>query len=1250
MTGSLEGKAYTFHPALRALETSAVYSFCQDGDGAIWINSSYGLCRFNGSRLDIKMQSFPNTQICADGKNHIYVPCSEGICRFTTGSDDVCFLAGVFHSDLCSVFVDGEQVWLASEGRIWRSEADGLVCCGAFPETGGRVVSLLKMEENLLVAHEDGVVYQMGPDRQSRKFFEAEDHLSALFAEEGTSRLWVGMKSRGVVVLDKTGKVLERYEKTESGLPISEARAFCQDGKGQIFIGTIDGLVIVSPDGHCRKNSEYIPDGYAIRSLMRDRDGNIWIGSFYMGVFLCESDNSPFKTLSAPGGEEIRLVKGLVEDRRGDVWVVTDRHGVLRFRNGAFERLPGTQLKKFQCVWYDAHKDRLWIGEYNGALHRYDMASGRWDTIPFADEKNSIYAVASGNDGTLFLGTATGVYHFDPCSEKNITRKLSGYSEMVNDLQVDGNNELWICGNGLWHWTFAEGMQNEPLLGKRFCFGIHCREDGKVWIATIGEGVALYDGQKVEFFDANTVGLADNNTYFAKPFRSSNLLVGTRTGLSFVDTATGLCYNYSPINGLGISSAREGVILFRKDGSLWVGGMDGIVTIKDTSFVFPTRRSVLVPDRITIAGESRYPASTIVLPKESHGFSLEMAEFDYSGITPSFCEYKLEGLDDGWVKKAAGAPISYNNVAPGKYTLRIRVTNNAHRTEWSEQAIPVMVLQPWYTSRIAVVCYFVFAFFLLGWLLYMLYARMLLSERLAIEKKENEERMRFFVNLSHELRTPLTMVIGQLGLFFRMNKSGVQGMSNIESSYKNAQKMERIVSELLDFEKRNQGYSSISVVETDLCAYLLEIRDWFSQYANYRDIRLKFSLPSYPVPAMIDRDQMQRVFSNILNNAFKFTPDGGEIAVALKIRKQDATHKEAVITFSDSGKGIPEDSLKRIFEPFYQDPETKSRGTGLGLALSLGIVNLHHGNISASNRKGGGAVFVIHLPLGKDWMTGDAKVFIAPEPPAEKMPVKEEAETGPAGEKTRYSMLIVEDDLEMRTMLTAIFSGSYNVTEASDGAEGFSLAKSMQPDIVISDVMMPVMDGMSLVAKLRQDFETCHIPIILLTAKMTLEDEISGLNQGADDYVGKPFRIDVLEAKCRSLLENRNIQRKKYIKTLANFEGLAKTEKDADFLSRATAVIDENILSSELGVALMCDKLNISRTILDQKIKGITGMTPRVFIETIKMKQACRLLEDRSGNISEIAYMLGFSSPKYFTIRFKKQFGKTPTEWLAGKE
>ena len=247
-------------------------------------------------------------------------------------------------------------------------------------------------------------------------------------------------------------------------------------------------------------------------------------------------------------------------------------------------------------------------------------------------------------------------------------------------------------------------------------------------------------------------------------------------------------------------------------------------------------------------------------------------------------------------------------------------------------------------------------------------------------------------------------------------------------------------------------------------------------------------------------------------------------------------------------------------------------------------------------------------------------------------------------------MLIVEDDLEMRTMLTAIFSGSYNVTEASDGAEGFSLAKSMQPDIVISDVMMPVMDGMSLVAKLRQDFETCHIPIILLTAKMTLEDEISGLNQGADDYVGKPFRIDVLEAKCRSLLENRNIQRKKYIKTLANFEGLAKTEKDADFLSRATAVIDENILSSELGVALMCDKLNISRTILDQKIKGITGMTPRVFIETIKMKQACRLFEDRSGNISEIAYMLGFSSPKYFTIRFKKQFGKTPTEWLAGKE
>jgi DNA-binding response OmpR family regulator len=415
---------------------------------------------------------------------------------------------------------------------------------------------------------------------------------------------------------------------------------------------------------------------------------------------------------------------------------------------------------------------------------------------------------------------------------------------------------------------------------------------------------------------------------------------------------------------------------------------------------------------------------------------------------------------------------------------------------------------------------------------------------------------------------------------------------------------------------------------------------------------------------MIDREQMQRVLSNLLNNAFKFTPDGGEIDLALAVRRLGKERKVAEIKVSDTGKGISEGALKRIFDPFYQDPDRKSQGTGIGLAMSKGIVTLHHGSITASNRKGGGAVFCVTLPLGDVWMKGDPAVTVLSgdavqaslkltDVPSEeylKAAVQKEPFSGGDAQTEKNTMLIVEDDADMRKMLVSIFNNSYGIFEASDGAEGFSLAKSKQPDIIISDVMMPVMDGMSLVAKLRQDFETCHIPVILLTAMSSSDNEIEGINKGADDYIGKPFRVDVLEARCRNLLENRNLLRKKFTKTIASFEGLTKTEKDADFLSRAATVIEENLLSSELGVALLCDKLNISRTILDQKIKGITGMTPRVFIETIRMKQACRLLEAGSGNISEIAYMLGFSSPKYFTIRFKKQFGQTPTEWLASRD
>ncbi len=1267
------GSYYATSEGLKEIESASVYSIYQDGRGALWLNTSNGLYRFNGNRLESVLMGLEKSNIYGNYEDLFYIGCRNGILRFDINrKDQPSKIKGPrLNYSRCPMHAEGEQLWVAAKGRIFRAEGDTLVMWRELPGNAGAPTALLKKGDCFIVACKSGFILEIGPDRFCRTLFECGDIISDLFLDS-RSNLWVGLKNNGIIVLDRSGRRQAVYSKTVDNRSFRDARAFSEDKKGRIFVGAIDGLLEISPDRTVRINTQYVPEGYAICSLLRDRDNNIWIGTFYRGAFLCESDNSPFINADMPGSEGIKLVNQLIEDGRGNVWVITDNKGIYRYsdRSGSFTKMQARKNGKFKAAAYDKEQECLWIGEYLGALQRYELRTGRWTAFPFYGPgnqtiKTSIYSIKEGPDGKLFLGTDNGVYIFDPKTERSVTRRLEGYSGIVHSLDLDKDGVLWIGGIGVSSWSPEKGMRRILGLDNITCPNLCCTEDGKVYFALSRNGFGIMDGDNVSIFSLRDFGLTDRFTYLVNPLSDRIVLLGTSSGLSFLDIKTGECFSYSTHNGLGTSSTREGDVLKRSDGEIWVGGTEGLAIINELSLPYSMMERKLFLEGLEIDGSPAPLDGRIVLNPRQHSFSVRVTDFDYSGIVSPVCEYMLEGVDDDWKAFSAHIPIGFMNVPRGKHLLRVRTAGNNVNPSWTEVSVPVKARQSWYLSYPALILYLLTAVGIVAWLLIAVYSRMLLRQQLAAQKKENENKIRFFINLSHELRTPLTMIIGQLGLFFRSHKEGIQGIKNLESSYKNATKMQQIVSDLLDFEKLEQGYSRITVGKTDLCAFLSEARDYFAQYANYRNIHFPLRLPSVPVTAYIDRAQMHRVLSNIIGNAFKFTPDGGEICISMTTRASDKARRSAVICISDTGKGIPENNLEEIFNPFFQVQEKSeerlhNQGTGIGLALSKGIVDLHHGSITAANAPKGGAVFTITIPLGADWWEGDPAVSFNEDPVKKQILYEPPREIdGSTGEEAvasrsitegqKYSMLIVEDDPDVRSLLVSIFSNTYSVFEASDGAEGFSLAKSRQPDIIISDVMMPVMDGMSLVARLREDFETCHIPVILLTALTSSGNEIAGINQGADDYIGKPFSIDLLEARCRSLLEKRAILRSKFSKTIIGFEGLTKTERDADFLSRATGVIEDNLLSSELGVALLCEKLNISRTMLDQKIKGITGMTPRVFIETIRLKQACRLLESGSGNISEIAYMLGFNSPKYFTIRFKKQFGQTPSEWLDAK-
>lgn len=969
---------------------------------------------------------------------------------------------------------------------------------------------------------------------------------------------------------------------------------------------------------------------------------------------------------AASVNDAIRLVNAMVEDKRGDIWIVTDHYGLWKMdgRNGSCSLIAQTIDRKLKSAWYDPSTDSIWIGEHMGALNSFDIRSGGWSSVsvhtPSGEQHPvSIYSICPhGKD--LYLAASDGVYVFTPGKEKSITRKIPGYDGYVYSIRFDENGILWICGYELMYYTESEGLRFFDRDKTQQCRDIAFGEGGEMTLAILGKGFrTIRDGALISY-DSATVGLSDQYAYLVDRIGEHYLLGGTRTGISIIDTRQGRCYNFGAQNGLGLSSAREGCILHKSDGTVWIGGTDGIVWLNPSSLHLPSHKGKPVFDHCNPPRKG----DEIVLPRDMHSLSVEVTNFDYSGIVPVKMEYRLEGLDDGWKVFDSSMPLSFNNLKPGKYTLRVRQTESFSSTDaFSENSLKIRVKSVWYLSTLAVILYLLVLLVAGIWAAQVSYSRKMLSNELKIKEKEGRDRMRFFINISHELRTPLTMIIGQLELFFRTNGRKSPGAKNIESSYDQAQKMQHIVSDLLDFEKQNQGYTSIKVSETDLCGFLSDVRESFQQYALSRGISLSLKLPSYKVPAMMDLRQMQSLMTNLLINSFKFTPDSGSVTVSLSAHMSIDGSGTATVVVSDTGSGICEEALERIFDPFYQDPmgnswERRNQGTGIGLALCKGIIELHHGTISASNNPSGGASFTFTLPLGDKWYAADSRVSVLgdderPELPPMDIPLPKCTSSGVVtgssdplyAAPTAYTMLIVEDDKDMQSMLVAIFEQKYKILTADNGSDGLKIARDRQPDIIISDVMMPVMDGLTFCASLRKDFEICHIPIILLTAHTSVVSTINGMDKGADDFVTKPFNIEVLEARCANLLENRKLLRQKFEKDFTGVSELVRTGADTKFISSVISVIEDNLFTQDLSVNLLCEQLHMSRTLLDRKIQGIAGCTPREFIENIRLKQAARLLKDSEMNVSQIAYELGYSSPKYFAIRFRKMFGVSPSEY-----
>ncbi len=1289
---TLQGASYRFIRVsrLESFSNSSVFSVCQDGLGAIWLNTNYGLYRYNGTSLDFRQEPMPMRPLCGNGGERVYVCSYDAILCYDIRTNRPRRLCSPeIDYPNCALYAEEERLWVGSGGRIFERCGDSLRMRYSLPGPHTSVTALCRSQAGaLLAATSEGALYEIGGDGQVRCRMTAAGNICTLYPDS-RGDLWIGTMDRGCWRLGSDCTVIGHYDRNATGgmrLKSNLVRTFCEDRRGNLWIGTMNGIDRLGTDRLCRTDEPGALGESSVWSLRADNQGGIWVGTFYDGIYYCNSDNYPFDPVLLPADREVKLINAMVEDKRGDLWILTDKFGMFRqsAHDGQIRYIAGSGSHKFKSAWYDADEDAIWAGSYMGTLRRYDIAARRWSDYTFRSEDGSGGTETVNDikfrDGRLYLGTARGVLVFDKRSAQVVRNPIEGYDGIVFSLAFDDRDRLWIGGIGVHILDLKSGRMTRYAAhdgnnydSKLNFFKLFCDHDGCMWGASLGQGFIRLDTQQEVRYTQENIGLADNFTSFIGEVDPDVLLIGTNSGLSLFNTRTNRCYNYNRNNGLGIGSARSGCILRRANGDIVIGGIDGIETLTPSQVEFSDDSIDIAFDRLIVnnqrispgvPGGDRQPilqqelpfTQKLVLQHRQRNLSVELASFDFEKVYPIFYEYILEGYDNEWTLFSPEHPIVYMNLPPGNYRLCVRAAHTKSSNSHTHIALPIEIRAVWYATLPARIFYYFAALALLGWLLYAFYSRMLLAERLKQKETENLERMRFFINISHELRTPLTLIIGQLELFFRNHGHASPGTENIENTYRNALSMQRIVSDLLDFEKQNQGYTNITVSETDLVPFIADIQDSFAQYANYRNIRLKLHRPTQSVTVSIDRKQMQRVFSNLLINAFKYTPDGGRIDIGIRIERRRGDDGIVTITFADTGCGISEKALPRIFDPFYQDTAATSRdrhnhGTGIGLALSRGILELHHGTLTAQNNRSGGALFTVTLPCGRKWYAGDDKVTSVEQsrPECAAAPLPSRIHTPVTGETPEkgYKMLIVEDDAELRTLLHSIFKRDYRVCEASDGAEGYSMAKKLQPDIVISDVVMPVMDGLSLCGKLRQDLETCHIPIILLTAQPSTGLSLESISRGADDYITKPFNISQLEARCRNLLENRQRMRRKYSRSIAGSDVVTTNDKDATFLAAATEAVERNLYKEDINVQTLCRELNISKTILTQKIKGITGHSPGEFIEMIRFKKAAALLCDGGRLISEVSYELGFSSPKYFTIRFKKQFGQTPTQFQA---
>ena len=1306
------------------LSQFSVNALYLDERGFIWIATREGLNRYNSSgirsfklRKDDPKSLFCNTvlRIAGDGDGNLLLLCSEGVARFDIRHDAFSTLV---HGSASAICYAG-AFYIARGTEIFRCDPeDGtLTPCLALPDgVSGAVTCMQRDSDGVFWAGTDrNGLYGFAPDGTILHPFDGANVTSIY--EDSARRLWVGTWEAGLFLREGSegGGTWSNWRSTPGGLASDFVRSFIEDDRGDIWIGTFLGLNRL--DRTTGRMTVYKADDTpgslthsSIWDLIKDHQGTIWAGTYFGGLNYFNPEHEIYTRYRSSDrsaeGLSSPVVGKMIEDDARNLWICTEGGGVnvLDRRTGRITRYrhtPGRNslsADNVKAIRYDKARHAMWIGTHLGGLNRLDLRTGRFThyrsapgdptTLP-SDIVRDV--VIRGRE--LIVATQSGVCLFVP--ETGRARQLFRDTEAgrriraVASLLLDDRGTLWIAatGEGLYAYDFdTERLtcyRHDPAdphsLSNNNINSIVQDSSGNLWIATSGSGIDRfrYETEDFENFDAAHDGLSSDCIYDIRDSGSGMLYIITNEGFSRFDCTTHRVDNHTRANGFPLTAINENAICLTGDGRLFLGGTQGMVSFDPHALDFAPKPYRIVPSRLIVDGrpvavgdetgileQSLCHSPSIAIPPRYSVFTIEFATSNFLPDNHEEIEYRLEGFSDTWTPARGLHEITYTNLNPGLYTLTIRSARHAEG-DVPEAHLAIRILPPFYRTGWAWALYLLTTAAILWALVRTYRARIRLQESLRYEQQRasdieqlNQSKLRFFTNISHEIRTPLTLILGQVEMLLQVQSFTPTIYNKLLRIYKNSLQLKELIGELLDFRKQEQGHMKIRVSEQDLVAFLYENFLIFREYAAYRNIRLEFGREVDELPVWFDRQQMQKVVNNLLSNAFKHTPESG--TVTLWVRRDDDCARFGV---TDTGAGIPAGEIGRIFDRFYQsaDDSAAAQGTGIGLALTKGIVELHHGTIGVESEPGRGSTFTIALPLGRacfapEQIAADTPTTVEPSHPrsatAESAFVREREEMDEGVYRRIHGarMLIVEDNEPLRDMLVQLFEPFYRVSTAADGEQGWELVLAEEPQIVLSDVVMPRLSGTELCRRIKEDINTCHIPVVLLTARTTAEHTLEGLRNGADDYIAKPFNATLLLSRCNNVVNSRIVLREKFSRQPEqSARMLATNPRDQKLIDRATEIIERHLDDPEFNVGAFSREIGMARTNLFAKLKAITGSTPNEFISTIRLKAAAAMLVGNPElNVSEIADRTGFSSAHYFSKCFKAQFGMSPLSYRKG--